>query len=117
MAVVEEPRVTSSVSRPERTVPQESAETRNRNKRLFGRSLLGTLQQAKKETVSEKRKQLEETIENKVKEDREMQHKLLIEEKEKDAIALEEVKRMRQEKEKQLQVRQLTFLCLFAFLS
>ncbi len=70
-----------------------------------------------KETVSEKRKQLEDSIESKVKEERELQQKLLAEEKHKDALALEEVMRMRTEKEKQILVcdKLLFFMCAWVY--
>lgn len=78
--------------------------TKTRNKRLFGRALFGTLQAFKKDLSAStplvtKRKEIEETVEAKVREEKEQQQKALAEEKEKGAVELVQIRRLREEKQ------------------
>jgi len=80
------------------------AATQSRNKRLFGRQLLGTLQKFKKEinAVSQKRKELEQNVEDKVAEERQLQHRLLEQEKIDTAARLTTLQQQQQQLEEQL---------------
>jgi hypothetical protein len=87
--------------------------TKTRNKRLFGRALFGTLQAFKKDLsaatpLAAKRKEIEESVEAKVREEKEQQQKALTEEKEKDHVELADIRRLREEKQAAVAARKAT---------